>query len=116
MQVSLQEQIHRSDEVIREAYERFLLNRMAVAWTGGKDSTPLLCVLRQYALGQDLPLPQLVLIDEGHVFGEVKDFVARIAAEWDVEAHEVKNEDMLAQAQRIGDRVYVDRLNTRDQG
>ena len=114
MQLGLEEKTHKSNQVIREAYGRFPLDRMAVAWTGGKDSTLLLWLVRQYALGEDLPLPQLMFINEGHVFAEVKDFVARIAAEWNLELHEVKNDDVLAQVQSIGDPVFVDRLNARN--
>jgi phosphoadenosine phosphosulfate reductase len=111
---TLEEKIKKSRQVIGEAYERFPVDQMAVAWTGGKDSTLLLWLVRGYALAHDKPLPRFMFINEGHVFDEVKDFVARVAAEWDLEVHEVKNDDVLAQVQRVGDPVYIDRLNERN--
>jgi len=114
MQLSLEEKIQKSDQVIAEAYQRFPLDRMAVAWTGGKDSTLLLWLLRQHALTHDLPLPRIMFINEGHVFDAIKNFVARIAAEWNLKVDEVKNEDVLSQVKGIGDTVYVERLNDRN--
>ncbi len=114
MQLGLGEKIGKSGEVILRAYHRFPVDRMAVAWTGGKDSTLLLWLVRQCLLEREQPLPQVMFINEGHVFEEVKWFVARMAAEWDLDVHEVKNEDVLAQVQAIGDPIYVDRLNERN--
>lgn len=110
----LEEKIQKSREVIGEAYKRFPLDRMALAWTGGKDSTLLLWLVRGYAQVHGLPLPRIMFINEGHVFEEIKNFVAEVAAEWNLEVHEVKNDDVLAQVQGIGDPVYVHRLNERN--
>ncbi len=111
---TLEEKIERSQQVIAEAYERFPVDRMVLAWTGGKDSTLLLWLTREYALAHDLPLPRIMFINEGQVFEEVKEFVVRVGAEWSLEVHEVKNDDVLAQVKQVGDRVYVARLNERN--
>lgn len=114
MQLSLEGKVQKGLEVIAEAYERFPVDRMAVAWTGGKDSTVLLWLVRKYMQSYDRPLPRIMFINEGHVFEEVKEFVARMATEWNLEVHEVKNDDVLAQVQKVGDPVYVERLNERN--
>jgi phosphoadenosine phosphosulfate reductase len=114
MQLSLEEKIQKGNQVVELAYERFPSERMALAWTGGKDSTLLLWLVRRYALAHDLPLPRIMFINEGHVFEEIKEFVEWLAADWSFEVEEVKNDDVLAQVERIGDPVYVDRLNERN--
>lgn len=114
MQMGLEEKIEKSRQVIAEAYERFPAAGMALAWTGGKDSTVLLWLAREYAQVRGLPLPTIMFINEGHVFAEVREFVARMAAEWNLEVHQVKNEDVLAQVEKVGDPVRVDRLNERN--
>lgn len=114
MQLGLAEKIQKSVKLIVEAYERFPVDQMALAWTGGKDSTLLLWLVRRYVLSHDKLLPRIIFINEGHVFDEVKEFVARVATEWNLEVHEVKNEDVLKQVQKIGDPVCVDRLNERN--
>ncbi len=54
-----------------------------VAWTGGKDSTLVLWLVRE-ALGESLPA---VFLDSGVEFPEVYDFVEKWAREWDVEVY-----------------------------
>ena len=44
---TLEEKIKRSEEVIRAAYERFPHERIVLAWTGGKDSTFILWLVRR---------------------------------------------------------------------
>lgn len=111
----LEKKIQKSYEIIGGTYERFAPDRMALAWTGGKDSTLLLWLVRQYALTHQRPLPKLMFINEGHLFDEIESFVAKIVAEWNLGVYEVKNEDVLAQVQEVGDPVYVSRLNARNQ-
>ena len=115
MQLSLDKKIEKSYQVIGEAYERFPIAQMSLAWTGGKDSTLLLWLVRRYIMKYDLPLPKIMFIDEGHVFEEIKEFVAKVADEWNLEVNEAKNGDVLSQVQNIGDLVYVNKLNKRNQ-
>ena len=37
-----------------------------------------------------------------------------MAVQWNLEVHEVKNEDVLSRVKAIGDAIYVERLNVRN--
>jgi phosphoadenosine phosphosulfate reductase len=101
--------------VVKQAYERFGEEKMALAWTGGKDSTLLLWVVKQVVEENDYRLPQIVFINEGYVFDEVIEFTKKLADDWGFDFVEVSNKDVLKQVNKVGDRVQVKRLNERNQ-
>jgi len=76
---SLTDKVKRSQEVLQEALDRFP-NRIALAWTGGKDSTTTLHLLRELCGGR-VPIPVLN-IDTSAKFKEIYDFRDRLAKEW----------------------------------
>ncbi|GAH62169.1 unnamed protein product, partial [marine sediment metagenome] len=41
------ELVEKSKEVVREAFKRFSVDELAITWTGGKDSTTTLWIIRQ---------------------------------------------------------------------
>jgi phosphoadenosine phosphosulfate reductase len=114
MQLGLEDKIDKCLETIEEAYLRFPLGHMAVAFTGGKDSTLLLWLVREHAQSQNRGLPKAIFINEGHLFDEVRQFVERIGSEWNLDLHEARNDDVLKQVQGVGDVVSVAALNDRN--
>jgi phosphoadenosine phosphosulfate reductase len=52
-----------------------------------------------------------MMIDEGDVFDEVRDFIKTVAAAWDVEVVEARNTDVISRARKIGDLIVVSGLN-----
>jgi len=109
MALPIEEKIEKSKSVIREALERF--KYPVVAFTGGKDSTLVLWLTRQVCQEDGFEMPECMFINEGSVFEEVLEYVERMKEEWNLVIHEVKNEDVLKQVKKVGDIVYVDRLN-----
>lgn len=109
--LSLDEKVAISLSVINFAYTRMPVEKLALAWTGGKDSTLLLWLIRQYAEKYNSPLPKIVFIDEGDTFQEVKDFVNQLSKKWQFHYDIAKNNDVLRQVKKIGDIVSVKKLN-----
>ncbi|WP_435317667.1 phosphoadenosine phosphosulfate reductase family protein [Haloarchaeobius sp. TZWSO28] len=67
--------------------------RPAICWTGGKDSTLLLWLVRQVAAERDLPVPPVVFIDHYQHFRETAAFVERWATRWKLDLHVARNRD-----------------------
>ncbi|WP_439025705.1 phosphoadenosine phosphosulfate reductase family protein [Haloarchaeobius sp. DT45] len=65
----------------------------AVCWTGGKDSTLVLWLVRQVAAEQDRPVPPVVFIDHYQHFPETAAFVERWATRWRLTLHVARNRD-----------------------
>jgi phosphoadenosine phosphosulfate reductase len=89
---NLAEKIAKSKSIIREALDRYD-NKMALAWTGGKDSTTTLHLLREVCNGQ-VTIPVLN-IDTSVKFPEIYEFRDRLAKEWQLDLHIERNEEAL---------------------
>jgi len=88
----LDKKIAKSKEVLKEALDRFSPN-IALAWTGGKDSTTTLHLLRDICGGQ-VPIPVLN-IDTSVKFKEIYEFRDRISQEWNLNLVVERNEEAL---------------------
>ena len=71
--------VEKSKKIIRETFEKFKSSDLAVTWTGGKDSTLNLWIVRQVCLEQNRDLPRVMTIDEGDAFPEITDFLIAIS-------------------------------------
>jgi phosphoadenosine phosphosulfate reductase len=89
---TLEDKVKKSQEVLKEALERFA-GKIALAWTGGKDSTTTLHLLRDLYGGQ-VPIPVLN-IDTSAKFKEIYEFRDRIAKDWGLDLRIEKNEEAL---------------------
>jgi len=89
---TLKEKISKSQQVIREALERYG-DRIAVAWTGGKDSTTTLHLIKEVGNGR-VPIPVLN-IDTSVKFKEIYAFRDRLAREWALDLRIERNEEAL---------------------
>lgn len=89
---TLAEKIAQSQAVLKEALERFP-KRIALAWTGGKDSTTTLHLLRDLCGGK-VPIP-ILNIDTSVKFKEIYEFRDRIAQEWNLTLIVERNEEAL---------------------
>lgn len=105
----------KSKSVIREAIEKFGINKIAIAITGGKDSTTNLWLFRQACNEMGVKLPACMFIDEGDVFDEIKEFVGHIEKLWSLEIAYLKNEDVSSKATGIGDLIKVSSLKESNQ-
>jgi phosphoadenosine phosphosulfate reductase len=89
---SLEEKVAKSKEVLKEALDRFSPH-IALAWTGGKDSTTTLHLLRDLCGGK-VPIPVLN-IDTSVKFKEIYEFRDRLAREWNLNLIIERNEEAL---------------------
>ncbi len=87
--MDLNEKIEKAKEVLFEAKEKY--NKIAVAWTGGKDSTIVLDLYRKF-IGE----PEVVIfIDTGSHFQEVHDFVDKYSKKWKLNLVIARNSKVL---------------------
>jgi len=114
MASSLEEKINQSKKVIKEAIEKFGTEKLAVAWTGGKDSTTMTWLFRETCRDLSVPMPKIMFIDEGYVFEEIWDVVNRLKKEWDLNVIIAKNTDVSDKAKNVGDMIKVSSLNERN--
>ncbi|WP_084413386.1 phosphoadenosine phosphosulfate reductase family protein [Desulfovirgula thermocuniculi] len=89
---NLSEEEKKSLEIVRQAFELFG-EKMAVAFTGGKDSTVLLHLVRR-AFNGHIPFP-VVNIDTSVKFPEVCVFRDRLQQEWKFDLRIFRNEEAL---------------------
>jgi phosphoadenosine phosphosulfate reductase len=89
MDTTLAEKIERSKAILTEALERFP-GKIALAWTGGKDSTVTLHLLREMG-GGIVPVPVLN-IDTSVKFKEIYEFRDQLAASWQLDLRVERNE------------------------
>jgi len=110
-----EELVGKSKEVIREAFRKFNPADTAITWTGGKDSTTSLWLIRQVCVEDNIALPRVMTIDEGDAFPEITDFLTRISKEWSVDLEWFCNYDVLKSAMsHLGSTVTVKDLNERN--
>lgn len=104
-----------SKKIIAEAFDKYPVDRLAIAWTGGKDSTLVLYLVREVCQELDLPLPVSFCINEGDMFDEIREFLERISAEWGVQVTIIHNDDVSrAAGGELGATVQVADLNQRN--
>ena len=89
--VSLLEKVQRAQRVITKAVRRFPTSSIAVAWTGGKDSTVLLHLIRTFYHGR-VPFP-VFFNDSTMEFKEVYRFINRLEKVWGLKVFRVKHLD-----------------------
>jgi phosphoadenosine phosphosulfate reductase len=110
------ELVEKSKEVIRETFQRFKPEELAITWTGGKDSTTTLWIIRQVCLEDKIKLPRVMTIDEYDSFPEIHDFMNTWAREWQLDLEWCRNDDVIkAAGGKIGAPVRVKDLNERNQ-
>ena len=112
----IQKKIEESKKIIHQALKKFDSCQSAITWTGGKDSTTNLWIIRQVCLEENIELPHVITIDEGDAFTEITDFLIRISKKWQIDLKWLTNFDVLrACLSKLGYKVLVKDLNERNQ-
>ncbi|UCF87643.1 MAG: phosphoadenosine phosphosulfate reductase family protein [Nitrospiraceae bacterium] len=114
MSMNLDEKINQSKKIIKEALEKFDTERLAIAWTGGKDSTTMTWLFREACKDLSISMPKCMFIDEGSVFDEIWDLVNLVKKEWNLDVVIAKNTDISDKANNTGDMIRVSSLNERN--
>jgi phosphoadenosine phosphosulfate reductase len=89
---ALEDKIERAVEVVRTGLEEY--DHPAIMWTGGKDSTLTLYVVKEVVEQFDYEMPPTVFIDHYQHFDELLAFVDRWADEWGLEVIFARNTDV----------------------
>lgn len=106
--------MEKSRSVIDEAFSRFAPDELAVAVTGGKDSTLLLRLILDASQKAGRARPVIVHLDEGDPFPEITAFLARLCREWDLSLEVVRNEDLLGPGRTVGEWIEVSGLSEKN--
>ena len=78
---SLEDKLEKSIQVVTNGLDQY--ESPAIMWTGGKDSTLLLYVIREVARERGKEIPPVIFIDHFAHFSEIIEFVGRWANIWD---------------------------------
>ena len=107
--------VQKAKDVVREAFQKFDPADTAITWTGGKDSTLNLWIMRQVCVEDNIKLPRVMTIDEGDAFPEITDFLVKMSKEWNIDLEWLCNFDVLKSAMsHLGNTVTVKDLNERN--
>lgn len=111
LRLLLEEKIQYGKELTSRILKK--AERPAILYTGGKDSTVLLWLVRQASPARgEIPA---VLIDHGLHFPETWEFIDQVKAEWNLRLLIARNEDVLAHAQGAGAPIRLRDLNEENQ-
>ena len=108
----LEAKISRSKEIIREAFDKFDNKDLAITWTGGKDSTLTLWIIKQVCDEDNIKIPKVMTIDEGDAFPEIHEILLKYEKEWELNLEWCSNKDVIdAVGGELGADVEVAKLN-----
>lgn len=102
-----------AERVVEEALLRF--RTPSILWTGGKDSTLVLWLVRRVCARTEAKMPPVIFIDHGLHFPEVFDFTKKIASEWGLTVLVARNDDFLRHVRAAGEKVPVSVLGIDNQ-
>ncbi|WP_058828914.1 phosphoadenosine phosphosulfate reductase family protein [Haloferax sp. Q22] len=105
---TLEDKLKKAAAVTATALEQY--ERPAVMWTGGKDSTLVLYVVREVAADMGVPVPPVVFIDHFEHFDETEAFVREWADRWDLDLVVARNEDFARLGASPGDEIPLSAL------
>lgn len=105
-----------SKEVIRKAFDKFNADQIGITWSGGKDSSLNLWLIKEVCEERSISIPKTIFIEEGDEFEEIKEFVDRYGKVWKVPLDVCRNDDVLRAADhKLGAPVMVRTLCKRNQ-
>jgi len=106
---SLEDKLEKSIQVVIKGLEQY--EYPAIMWTGGKDSTLLLYVIREVARERGEEIPPAIFLDHFAHFPEIIEFVDRWANIWDLNLIKAQNEDIAELREKNSQEIKVEDLN-----
>lgn len=82
-----------SKTVVREAFERY--TRPTVVWSGGKDSTVVLHLVKEVADELNQKMPPALFIDHGDHYPETLEILEKVSQNWGFKVLMARNNDVL---------------------
>jgi phosphoadenosine phosphosulfate reductase len=113
MPLTLQQEqkVDQARMVIEEALTTTPIDKIVIAWSGGKDSTLLLWLVAEYCRNHNATIPTVLDIDQADAFPEIIDFRTRLVADWRLDLVVVRNSDFLDRVRNFGDLVQTGNLD-----
>jgi phosphoadenosine phosphosulfate reductase len=111
LKLDINQKLEKSKSIIMETVSLFGIENIAIAITGGKDSTTVLWMFKQVCEEMGYKLPRCIFIDEGDVFDEIRGFIHYIENLWSLKIIFLKNDNVSSQAHNFGDLIQVPFLN-----
>lgn len=112
----LKDKIQKSKDVYKDMFARYAPSEVRAIWSGGKDSTVALWILKQYCEENNVEMPICFTIDEYDVFEEIDAMLKVYAEEWDLRLDWGLNVDLVkAAGWKLNNDVDVCKLNQRNQ-
>ena len=105
----LEHKLEKSIQVVSDGLEQY--ESPAIMWTGGKDSTLLLYVIREVARERGEEVPPVVFLDHFAHFSEIIEFVDRWAKIWNLDLIKAQNEDIANLRERGDQEIKIEDLN-----
>ena len=105
---TLSDKLEKAASVTATALDQY--ENPAVMWTGGKDSTLVLYVVREVARDRGIDVPPVVFIDHFEHFPEVMAFAERWAEQWDLDLRFARNEAIAGLGAEPGDEIPLSDL------
>lgn len=115
--IKIENRVELGKWVLLQAFKEFGVENTTIAWTGGKDSTLILWMVREVIKENKLKMPHCMFINEGNVFEEIFEFVDELKKKWKLDVTEVHNKNVSSQVKKIGDIITVanlDEINRRE--
>ncbi len=91
--LSLDTKVQIGKKVIEESFTNF--SRPTVVWSGGKDSTVVLDLVRKVSHELDLKIPPCIFIDHGDHYEETFEILEKVSNEWGFKIIYAKNDNVL---------------------
>jgi phosphoadenosine phosphosulfate reductase len=111
----LEKKVADSRKVILDAFAKYPVDKLRVAFTGGKDSTLVLWLIREAVKETKHAVPGCFCIDDGDMFDEVRDFIKERERDWGVKVDMIHNHDVSSRAPGgLGSEVKIADLNERN--
>ena len=108
----IEKKICDAKKIVGEAFGKYDTKDLAIAFTGGKDSTLMLFIISEACKEKGFIMPKCFCIDEGDMFDEVKGFIAGSVKKYNIEVEYIHNEDVSkAAGHKLGNMVKVADLN-----
>jgi len=112
---NLTQKVFQAKLVIEDALENYSPEKSVIAWSGGKDSTLLLYLVREVCRENNMSMPVALDIDQQDSFPELLSFRDQLVKAWNLDLVTIKNIDLLNHFSRFGDRVNVRDLGESNQ-
>lgn len=101
MATNLKQKIKKSQQVIKDAYNKWSKDKVYLSFTGGKDSILLLHLVKK-TIGE---IPSKVMFIEESHFPQVYDFVAKIKKKWNLDLFIAEDKPSLSEYKKLRDEL-----------